>query len=431
MQKIGHLIKSERTKQGWKQINLAKGICTASYLSKIESNSIKPSQEILELLLNRLGVSVEDGFLEEGSSEQDVLKKFKEMYFEVTANRNQAVLKKNKSFVFEKTYFFSRENDFYTYQLILFRLCLSSEEQNSMESIIKDLESGYSTFNDYQKYYFYKYMGIFYYQSQNTIKAIDDLEKSLHLLKRLVLEDWEIADFHYILGLVYLSNSQLMSSIEYITKALEFYKNGFYFNRLIDTYISMGIAYKRARRFEEALETFNLAEKVVNAVNLSNYKGILLQNMGALYSSKGESSKAINYFSMSLDKKEDIKGKIISLFSLINEYSKQTDSKQVVELCEKATALMDGDKTAFVENYSKKIEVYKCLHSNDPAFEETCIYAIDYFAAVSDLKSVNKFSLLLADYFYEEKKYKQAANYYRKSTDAIKNIMDIDFWEDL
>lgn len=49
-----YIILRERLKKNWSQEGLCKGICTVSYLSKIESGKAEPSEEIMNLLLERL-----------------------------------------------------------------------------------------------------------------------------------------------------------------------------------------------------------------------------------------------------------------------------------------------------------------------------------------------------------------------------------------
>lgn len=49
MEGIGLVIKMERLRQGMKQITLSKGICTPSYLSKIENNITLPGEDIITL----------------------------------------------------------------------------------------------------------------------------------------------------------------------------------------------------------------------------------------------------------------------------------------------------------------------------------------------------------------------------------------------
>lgn len=52
----GYLIYRIRIQGHWSQAKLCKGICTVSYLSKIETGKAEPSEDILRLLLERLGL---------------------------------------------------------------------------------------------------------------------------------------------------------------------------------------------------------------------------------------------------------------------------------------------------------------------------------------------------------------------------------------
>ena len=52
----GLLIRQARLRRDWSQDGLCLGICTPSYLSKIEQGKAEPSPEVTELLLRRLGL---------------------------------------------------------------------------------------------------------------------------------------------------------------------------------------------------------------------------------------------------------------------------------------------------------------------------------------------------------------------------------------
>lgn len=54
----GNLIRVERLRKNMKQSVLARGICSISYLSKIENNQTSASEEVLELLFERLEIEV-------------------------------------------------------------------------------------------------------------------------------------------------------------------------------------------------------------------------------------------------------------------------------------------------------------------------------------------------------------------------------------
>ena len=56
MSYYGNLILRERLARSWSQAGLCKDICTVSYLSKIETGKAQPSDDVLRLLLARLGL---------------------------------------------------------------------------------------------------------------------------------------------------------------------------------------------------------------------------------------------------------------------------------------------------------------------------------------------------------------------------------------
>ncbi len=64
MDYASYLIRKTRLERDWSQEGLCKGICTPSYLSKIEQGKASPSEEVVHLLFERLGlpwVDAEDG----------------------------------------------------------------------------------------------------------------------------------------------------------------------------------------------------------------------------------------------------------------------------------------------------------------------------------------------------------------------------------
>ena len=60
MDYYGTIIQRERLNRGWSQEGLSKGICSVSYLSKIEKGRTTPSFEITKLLLERLGIQISE-----------------------------------------------------------------------------------------------------------------------------------------------------------------------------------------------------------------------------------------------------------------------------------------------------------------------------------------------------------------------------------
>ena len=64
---------------------------------------------------------------------------------------------------------------------------------------------------------------------------------------------WEKAELNYMLGLIYTADNRIFISIEYIRKALEFFRENFLMSRVLDCYVLIGITYKKSEQFQEAL----------------------------------------------------------------------------------------------------------------------------------------------------------------------------------
>lgn len=60
IRKIGKQVFYKRLQQKMTQEELCQGICSVSYLSKIENGKIEASEEILQLLCARLEIAVTD-----------------------------------------------------------------------------------------------------------------------------------------------------------------------------------------------------------------------------------------------------------------------------------------------------------------------------------------------------------------------------------
>lgn len=56
MNVMGYVIHQERLRRGWSLESLGHGICSPSYLSKIETGRTNPSEEMIHLLLEKMGI---------------------------------------------------------------------------------------------------------------------------------------------------------------------------------------------------------------------------------------------------------------------------------------------------------------------------------------------------------------------------------------
>ncbi|MFJ8067020.1 helix-turn-helix domain-containing protein [Psychrobacillus sp. NPDC096426] len=435
MSSIGYIIKQERLNQNIKQTVLAKGICSTSYLSKIENNSTVPSDEVITFLLKRLNLEIGKLSNEE---ENKFIEDFYEMYKNAIIQRDKKLIKVTlHEFSVQKTYFLQLKN-YYTHNLYMFRLMLILNEkienlQSAYEVIIKTEDN----FDEKQRFISNLNLGIYYYLNGDYYKALSKVESSLASVNNISIEEWEVADFHNVLSLVYLKCNEFFNTINYASKSLMYYKDNLLFERAIDSYIVIGIAHKKMRKYKEAEKNYNLAKKLVIDYKVFHYEGMIYQNLGSLYAIQENHVKAIEYYKLSLKSKEENyndDGYLITILSIIKEYSKQTDQVEVLRWCEKGFKVLEEVKSKDnfeFHSYKWHLEIYRTLHSKSIEFEVVLKKAINHFELVRDDRHVQKYSILLANYFFKESKFKAADLYYQKSIQILFKQNFIMKWEDL
>ncbi|EPD50655.1 hypothetical protein HMPREF1210_02625 [Paenisporosarcina sp. HGH0030] len=429
MNNIGLLIKMSRIQQNMKQVTLAKGICSTSYLSKIENNQTVPSEDVLQLLLERLNLDYEDLSTEE---ETEFLSELYHLYKDAIINRNkEEILEKLNSFK-ERNFLFKEETNFFTYNLYLFRLFLITEtEQEILKNLMEALDQMSENFDERQHFLFKFNCGILLHVEQYYKESLSYLEYCLELLTAFHLEDWEIADFYNVLSISYLANNHFLNTIEYSTKALNFYKDNLIFKRAIDCYIVIGISQTMTAKYKSAEESYLFAKKLTNDLKLREYEGIITQNLGFLYAQKNNHIKAIEYYIESLNSMKDTEGYLLTIFSIVKEYSKQKKIDKILEWCKKGLDLLEANPSEKIHSYYYHFSIYSIMHNND--LKDECLYktSIEHFESTKDYRYANKYAIKLADLYSYHRKYKNSSLMYQKALEYHFSQKSITYLEEL
>jgi len=429
MNNIGLLIKMARIQQNMKQVSLARGICSTSYLSKIENNQTIPSEDVLQLLLERLELDYEDL-----STEQEL-----EFLSELYLLYKEAIIERNKSEIIEKlttydkrNFLFLDESNFFTYNLYLFRLYLITDTDiNTVKNLMNALEQMQEKFDNRQQFLFSTNSGLFFYVNQQYEASLKQLEISLELISTFHLDEWEIADFYNALSISYLSNNHLLNTIEYSTKALNFYKDNLTFKRAIDCYIVIGIAQTITSKYKSAEESYLLAKKLAKDLKLQEYEGIIAQNLGFLNAQQNNHAKAIDYYIESLNSNKNTDGYLLTIFSIIKEYSKQKNINKILEWCEKGLDLLDTNLTEKNHSYYHHFKIYSVFHNNNLKDETLYKDSIEFFEHSKDYRHANKYAIKLADLYSYHRKYKNSSLMYQKALEYQFLQKSITFMEEL
>ena len=432
--KVGHVIRSERIRQDMKQIVLAKGICTPSYLSKIERNLIHPSDDVAELLLKRLGVDAKK-FHESThkNNDKEFMDLLLESYRNVITRKDKTYAKEQLDMLMEKNPLSYDDSVYYTYLLVTlrFRLIVGGElEERKKELDALDALTPY--LDEFQLYLLNINRGLFYYVTRVFVKSIECFEAAYPSLENLLLDDWEVAEFHYIAGVAYAADSRTLHSIENVRKALAYFSKKFLMRRVVDCYILMGVIQKQSGNYDEALESYLKAREISEEFNLQINHSIVLHNIGSLYSITGESEQAVDYYKKSLVVKEEVQGdELISYYCIAMEYSKMKESSLVIEWCERGLDCYRRLDDENQESYYHQFVFLKSMHSEKGLCEKVAKNTIGFFKDTQEYQTVSKYCIALGDWYFENKKYKLAALLYQESHKYGNLYKNITEWEDL
>ncbi len=409
---FGNLIKVERMRKNMKQSVLARGICSISYLSKIENNQTTPSDEVLELIFERLELDVPLYY--------DFSEKIDQTRKEIRDTLKEALLSRQEEKYFKRIEKFKtnpvvlQSKELYVTLLITlarFGITPGGNVQYLIEvGWIKDQLSN----DDRIRYDLIQCIYMFLYQSADRETTVNLLEKVGKDMANSGLPDWEKADMRYVMGALYHRFTDYSQAIDYVKPALEYFQENFCLERIIESHMIIGLSFKRRKRYTTALEHYEKAAKVADKANLNDYYGMLYNNMGDIYFLIGDQEKAQKYFLDSFNVKEGAKSKLYSVMSLLEVNVAQNDIDGIMKWLTVGYELK-GNKENLIEfdfHFDIYVNKYKKLDQNE--LIHSLKKAVDYFEAYDEYYT-HKYALWLSRELRSSGKYKLATEYYEKT----------------
>src|SRR5690625_644209 len=291
---VGSLIKLQRTKQNMTQGDLAKGIVSLSYLSKIENLKTEASPEIIQALCTRLGIQIDNSL---NATIQEKCKEWYGMLF--AANDKKEIIARYKEIQ-------DQMDENLTENLLMFeihkvRYYLVIGDYDNAEKKIKSLNDISGTFDNLQLFYWYKFKGNYNSVTGEFNSAMRLYKQAEEKINKIELEEKEEADLLYAIAVTHSNLRQTLEAIDYARKALDVFMKEYNFNRCAQCHIILGISYRRIRMYANAIKNYNLA---LHLGELNKDKQLILlasQNLGHLHFTKREPEEAIKHFQAVLD----------------------------------------------------------------------------------------------------------------------------------
>ncbi len=406
---------------------LADGIVSVSYLSKIENLKTQASPEITQMLCNRLGIQVDS------SEEKAIKEKCKQWYgmlFEV--NDKEEITAKYKEI--QELMDRNLSENLMMFEIHKIRYYLLMRDTENAINKINELNEISSNFDKEQEYYWYKFRGNYNSITGDFSQALYMYKQSEAKINHLNLDEIELADIQYLLSITNSKLRNTLEAIDYANKALEIYMKHYDFVRCAQCHNILGISYRRIRMYDKAIKNYNLALHLGKLNNNNDLIELTNQNLGHLYSVRGESEKAIKHFLEIINaNKSDNRDLLTPLASVISEYYKVENYDEARKYVSYALKLFAKYSEASPYDITPYELCYYIVHTYNyllneeyQKFEDLVIKDfLPYLKKRKDFGILVIYSNLLADYYEKQHKYKDATKYYKEANFAYQQITNI------
>lgn len=416
LENLGSFIRFNRIKKELTQESLSHGICSITYLSKIENEKIIPNQEIIELLLKRLEIEIEDElhiydlvnhirllidkvirFIEEKKF-TEVEKLFKE-------------IKENEEMILSNT------NIIYDYCVLKLSYFVLFDNLEQAKKVIHQLNSVKDLLKPELKGSFLHYYGVYKCKKDKYAEGLSLLQEAETIMNQSGKVIPSIL-YHLSLTFSHLKNGVL--AVYYANESLKIYSNQMNYKRIIDCKMIIGINYIRGESWEEARKEFNNILKVAEAINDQSVMATSHHNLAYLYSKEGEHDKALENYKLSL-KLKDVKNEsyFITILFLISHLQ---NMKKFEECYDKLEEVLQEEQLKSYSSLAVQLKVLwfeVAIEMGIKGISEIISYlegeAIPYFLEKSDQNQLSEYFYKLGKYNYASRKYKLASEYFEKS----------------
>ncbi|NWK69456.1 helix-turn-helix domain-containing protein [Bacillus paramycoides] len=420
---IGERIRQVRMHKGLTQGELVSGICSITYLSRIESGKIKPSSSFIKKVSKKLGI---DGdYLIDGNYEEiklsilEICNKYKK-----DKSINEADLSLLELYV--------REVDSIPLLLKVYGVLIYYHARQKNLLYVKSLVDQASQMipsqvemQDTEDYIYYlKARGYYFYNKQDYITAHDIYVQAESLLG--VEETEQHAHIYYNLCLVYKEFYKDKSiSRLYALKAFNIYRKNGMEKNVINTLLMLAVLYIIDELYEKALETLQQVENSVATNGDSMYLPIISYDYGKIYQGLKDYTNAIKYYEKTLELSNLLSEehqKVYALRNMIEVYIELKDWKNVNKVMNEAFHFLSiyDVPIAHVQLSGLKAKIFK-IRGDYYEYEKNMQKAIEVGVEKKQHRLVAELSFELGNFYNENRSYKLSAKYFKISAE---NKMD-------
>ena len=315
-QSYGKLIKLTRIEKNMKQEELCEGICTPSYLSRIENDRVVADEQIYKLLLYKLGVDVKKDVIDIEQIDAQIEQWYEQFLLNKEPSINIEALKEKARSTNNETYL--------KFKLIYCRYLLKSNKLEEVKKYISELEK-IPMLNKRLNFLFTNVLILFYYKDKQYLKAIEVGEKILPISSfNSFIKPIEVGNFFYNLAYIYKKIYEYDKSIYFGRQALDIFKEWYFLKFALQCHVLLAICYNNTQRTEQALNSYELAQKIIPFLPQNSHSyhySIIENNIGKCYENLNNYNQALYYYIKSFENQKN-DDKMINIINIIRCYYK-------------------------------------------------------------------------------------------------------------
>ncbi|MFJ7936240.1 helix-turn-helix domain-containing protein [Sporosarcina sp. NPDC096371] len=419
--KIGERLRQIRIHRELTQADLVDGICSMTYISRIENGKIKPSISFLRKVASRL--EVELSFLldsDNDKSDDDIERIFLDYQTEknldqqdlsllrLTALENHSSATLAKIYYMLISYFTNRDielADLYVAQAgKLISNTISPPVDEALISYFESLSHYHYVKQNYSEAYFFVNIvsRILPADCPGVRRAKNHY--NLSLIRQHIDEDLELARFHS-------------------KEALAIFKEIDDSRGITASLVNLAVQSHRNGLYEDSLAYLDELASLTESNPSNHYNSILNYNYGRVYQHLKQYDKAYTYFNASIDNNIQAgkeQGSIHALKCLIEMNIELKSWDEVHNHLTRAFNLTESYHLPYpyIELLHYKAKLFK-VRADEPAYEKEMQNAVNLAQEGTYSLLIRRLSGELADHYNDLRAYKMAAKYYKIALEHV------------
>ncbi|MFC7319529.1 helix-turn-helix domain-containing protein [Halobacillus campisalis] len=406
----GQLIKQHRKFKDMTLEELADGICSVSYLSKIENNTISASKEMYRLLGEKLNIHLEN-----------LNEEFDDKIYEKLIDWHKSIQLKNTTLMenlheeCRNLLNFNQNIELSNlFKIIHSRFQLTTTNEPLSKKITKELYDVMSQSSNEYRFLYYKTIGIDYLLQFQYEQAEMNFQFAEEMMNKLPNQDFEL---YYHISLTYSRLLMFVESNFYAEMAIEGYQKSLNYSKVTDCSMISAINYNflGAHRVAERL-FLNMLQGAGQYLGKFE-ESIVHHNLGYIYICLDKYEQSIEHLQTALLLKEENNiSPVSTLYLLAKVYNCKQDKGRSWDFINqgKAKAVEEKDVRYIHKFYILK-SVLEGTTKDDTFVKKLENEILPEFLSLNEFSDYKTYLKFLGDIYYEKRMYKKCAQLFKEA----------------